>query len=152
MHILFKIINFVILFGGIGFLGRKMIKNMFGGRREKIGQSLVEADEARDQAKNLIRDKEAAVETLKKCTNLKLLLVTYGVLTEQQVEELREALPDARIYLKDSEVDQVWRGDKSFFDMRDAIHMYYIDWNGNEIPVNPYTGEENQYRDTNPFV
>ncbi|MBQ7736584.1 MAG: hypothetical protein IJT62_01970 [Oscillospiraceae bacterium] len=99
-----------------------------------------------------IRDKEAAVETLKKCTNLKLLLVTYGVLTEQQVEELREALPDARIYLKDSEVDQVWRGDKSFFDMRDAIHMYYIDWNGNEIPVNPYTGEENQYRDTNPFV
>ncbi len=99
-----------------------------------------------------IRDKEVAVETLKKCTNLKLLLVTYGVLTEQQVEELREALPNARIYLKDSEVDQVWRGDKSFFDMRDAIHMYYIDWNGNEIPVNPYTGEENQYRDTNPFV
>ena len=99
-----------------------------------------------------IHDKEGTVETLKKCTNLKLLLVTYGVLTGKQVEELRQALPEARIYLTQSEVDQVWRGDKSFFDMRDAIHMYYIDWNGNEIPVNPYTGEENQYRDTNPFV
>ena len=35
-EIVYRIINFVILFGALGFACRKMIKNMFGGRREKM--------------------------------------------------------------------------------------------------------------------
>lgn len=52
-EIVYRIINFVILFGALGFACRKMIKNMFGGRREKISRELAEAEDAKERAKSL---------------------------------------------------------------------------------------------------
>ena len=40
---------------------------------------------------------------------------------------------------------------KSYFDMRDAMHMYYMDGVGNKVLYNPYTGERSKYEDTDPF-
>lgn len=59
-EIIYRIINFVILFGTLGFFCRNMIKNMFRGRREKISRELSEAEEARQQAKSLTGDIENA--------------------------------------------------------------------------------------------
>ena len=59
-EIVYRIINFVILFGALGFACRKMIKNMFGGRREKISRELAEAEDAKERAKSLQGDMESA--------------------------------------------------------------------------------------------
>ena len=60
MDIVYKIINFVILFGTLLFLCRNMIKNMFQGRQEKLADEIKEAEQAREQAKSLGDDMEAA--------------------------------------------------------------------------------------------
>ena len=59
-EIVFKVINFIILFGALGYICRNLIKNMFRGRREKIGEELSEAEKARNKAKSLEKDIAAA--------------------------------------------------------------------------------------------
>lgn len=39
-------------------------------------------------------------------------------------------------------VSKGWRDVKEYFDMRDALNMYYMDENGNTIRENPYRQEE----------
>ena len=64
MEIVFKIINFLILFGALAFIcvKKNLLKNMFGGRRDRVISELDESEKARDQAK-LIR---ADIEQTKK--------------------------------------------------------------------------------------
>lgn len=59
-EIIYRIINFVILFGALGFLCRNMIKNMFRSRRDKISNELREAEEAKEKARSLENDIEDA--------------------------------------------------------------------------------------------
>ena len=55
-EIVFRIINFVILFGALGFFCRNMIKNMFKGRKDSISNELAESEKAKDKAKSLEKD------------------------------------------------------------------------------------------------
>lgn len=96
-------------------------------------------------------DKQETMDILKQMTQLKLLLITVDQFTYAQYLELSEALPNTHIIFTENVVDKDWRGAKGYFDMRDALHMYYMDDGGNSVPVNPYTGEPNKYPETNPF-
>lgn len=62
MEIVFKIINFLILFGALVLIGKKtgLIKNIFGGRRQKVCNELDAAQKAQDNAKKLSEDIEKA--------------------------------------------------------------------------------------------
>ena len=95
----------------------------------------------------------ADIETLTAMPWLERLYIGANMYRDEQIAALREALPNTRIEILSGEntVGQGWREDKSYFDMRDAMHMYYMDEDGNEAPVNPYTGEPTKYPDTDPF-
>lgn len=96
---------------------------------------------------------ESDIETLTAMPWLERLYIGENMYSAEQIEALRAALPDTRIEILSGEntVGKGWREDKSYFDMRDALHMYYMDGNGDTVPVNPYTGQESPYGDTNPF-
>ena len=53
---LYSLINFLILFGALFFLLRKMIPKIFRSRREKIGEELRTAEDARGEAARLETD------------------------------------------------------------------------------------------------
>ena len=53
---LYSLINFLILFGALFLITRKMIAKMFRSRQEKIGQDLQSADDARKEAERLTED------------------------------------------------------------------------------------------------
>lgn len=65
-EILFAIINFVILFGALFLITRKMIVKMFRGRKDAIAQQLAESEQAKQQAETLradmARTEEAAAQ------------------------------------------------------------------------------------------
>lgn len=62
MELVFKIINFIILFGALAFICVKtgLLKNIFGKRRESVINELNEAEKMRDKAKSLNADIEKA--------------------------------------------------------------------------------------------
>ena len=84
---------------------------------------------------------------------LKRLYIGGNMYNDEQMARLREALPDTQIivHLSPEWFAQRWREAEIYFEMRDALHMYYIDDDGNHVPYNPYTGEPSQYDDTDPF-
>lgn len=96
---------------------------------------------------------EADIETLCKMKQLKRLYIGGNMYNDEQMARLREALPDTQIivHLSPEWFAQRWREAEIYFEMRDALHMYYIDDDGNHVPYNPYTGEPSQYDDTDPF-
>lgn len=61
-EILFAIINFVILFGALFLITRKMIAKTFRSRKEQIAQQLAEAEQAKQQAEALHADMARAEE------------------------------------------------------------------------------------------
>ena len=60
MDIVFKLINFVILFGALILIGRKMVVKMFSGHRQKVLDALSRSDQAKQKAMTLDSDLEAA--------------------------------------------------------------------------------------------
>lgn len=81
---------------------------------------------------------------LSQMTWLDRLWLSNNMFSEDQVQTLRDALPDTEImviYTLDC-VSKGWRDVKEYFDMRDALNMYYMDENGNTIRENPYRQEE----------
>lgn len=96
---------------------------------------------------------EADVQTLCKMTWLKRLYLGGNMYNEEQMKRLYDSLPNTQIVIHNSpEWEQNrWREAEIYFEMRDALHMYYIDDDGNHVPYNPYTGEPSQYDDTDPF-
>lgn len=96
---------------------------------------------------------EADIETLCKMKQLKRLYIGGNMYNDEQMARLHEALPDTQIivHLSPEWFAQRWREAEIYFEMRDALHMYYIDDDGNHVPYNPYTGEPSQYDDTDPF-
>ncbi|MBQ9046082.1 MAG: F0F1 ATP synthase subunit alpha [Oscillospiraceae bacterium] len=57
---LFSLINFLILFGALFFITRKMIKRMFAGRRDQIAEDLQDAADCEQEAERLGADIAAA--------------------------------------------------------------------------------------------
>lgn len=96
---------------------------------------------------------EADVQTLCKMTWLKRLYLGGNMYNEEQMQRLRDSLSNTQIVIHNSPewFAQRWREAEIYFEMRDALHMYYIDDDGNHVPYNPYTGEPSQYDDTDPF-
>lgn len=101
-----------------------------------------------------VRDAEADLDTLMHMTWLERLWISYNMYRDDQIEALKEALPDTQvqvIYTTDC-VSQGWRnGSEEYFNMRDALHMYYLDDDSNHVYINPYTNQPSQYDDTDPF-
>jgi F-type H+-transporting ATPase subunit b len=64
--ILWMVLNFVILFGGLWYFIKKPVKKAFGDRRQKIADDIAKSDEAKAQAAGLSaemeKDKSAAEE------------------------------------------------------------------------------------------
>ena len=101
-----------------------------------------------------VRDAEADLDTLMQMTWLERLWISYNMYRDDQIEALKAALPDTQvqvIYTTDC-VSQGWRnGSEEYFNMRDALHMYYLDDDSNHVYINPYTNQPSQYDDTDPF-
>ena len=58
-RLLYGLINFAILAGGLGLVGRKLLPKIFGGRRREIESELKAADEAPARAEEVLRGLEA---------------------------------------------------------------------------------------------
>ena len=101
-----------------------------------------------------VRDAEADLDTLMHMTWLERLWISSNMYRDDQIEALKAALPDTQvqvIYTTDC-VSQGWRnGSEEYFNMRDALHMYYLDDDSNHVYINPYTNQPSQYDDTDPF-
>ena len=81
---------------------------------------------------------------------LKRLYISVGMVSEENIEKLRELLPDTKICVA-YDIAQAtamgWRYDESYYDMRDLLGMFYMgDFggrqysktiNGEEIPLDP---------------
>ena len=102
-----------------------------------------------------VRDAESDLEVLSSMTWLERLWISYNMYSEEQVAALREALPNTQIVVIETLdcVSMGWRDDsEEYYNMRDALHMYYINEAGDSVTYNPFTGERSQYEDTNPFL
>ena len=74
-------------------------------------------------------------ETLRQMTWLKRLWCSGTNMSRAQVQALREALPDTEIWCKagDESTGSTWRFHESYYEMRDAFHMYYMDIEGHRV-------------------
>ena len=74
-------------------------------------------------------------ETLRQMTWLKRLWCSGCNLSRKQIQALREELPDTEIWCKagDESTGSTWRFDESYYEMRDAFHMYYMDIEGRRV-------------------
>ena len=93
------------------------------------------------------------MEVLSQMTQLEHLYIGGNMYSDEQVQFLRDSLPNTEIVINTGPETGAfgWREMKSYFDMRDAMHMYYMDGVGNKVLYNPYTGERSKYEDTDPF-
>ncbi len=75
-------------------------------------------------------------ETLRQMKSLKRLWCCGTLMTEEQVNKLRQELPDCEIWDKmgDESTGGTWRYDDAYYEMRDAFHMYYMSVTGNTVP------------------
>lgn len=94
------------------------------------------------------------VEVLSQMTWLERLWVGGpAMFYDKDIAALREALPDTEIKVMYTYEVTIggWRSAEEYFNMRDALHMYYMTDRGHTVVYNPYTGERSQYEWTNPF-
>ena len=93
------------------------------------------------------------LEQLRQMTWLERLWLGGNMFSEGQVNELRQALPNTEIKVVygDNTLEGGWRGAEEYFNMRDALHMYYMTDDGQTALYNPYTGERSRYEWTDPF-
>ena len=91
MEIVFKVINFIILFGALAFICVKtgLLKKIFGDRREQVIDEIDAADKARDKAKMLNAD----IEKAKLLNEEKKTAIMQGA--EQQAEINAKAVAEA---------------------------------------------------------
>ena len=74
-------------------------------------------------------------ETLRQMTWLKRLWCSGTRMSRKQLKALREELPDTEIWCLtgDESTGSTWRYSESYYEMRDAFHMYYMDIRGNRV-------------------
>ena len=56
-------------------------------------------------------------------------------MSKAQLAALREELPDCEIWCRtgDESTGSTWRYSESYYEMRDAFHMYYMGITGNQV-------------------
>ena len=74
-------------------------------------------------------------ETLRQMTWLKRLWCSGTRMSRDQLASLKEELPDCEIWCRrgDESTGSTWRYSESYYEMRDAFHMYYMDIEGNAV-------------------
>ena len=74
-------------------------------------------------------------ETLRQMKSLRRLWICGTLMSKEQVASLREELPDCEIWDKegDDSTGSTWRYADSYYEMRDAFHMYYMSGEGNTV-------------------
>ena len=74
-------------------------------------------------------------ETLRQMTWLKRLWCSGTRMSKAQLASLKEELPDCEIWCLrgDESTGSTWRYSESYYEMRDAFHMYYMDIRGNAV-------------------
>ena len=74
-------------------------------------------------------------ETLRQMTWLKRLWCSGTRMSRAQLASLKEELPDCEIWCLrgDESTGSTWRYSESYYEMRDAFHMYYMDIQGNAV-------------------
>ena len=74
-------------------------------------------------------------ETLRQIKSLKRLWCCGTQLSNDQLAALQEELPDCEIWSKpgDESTGSTWRYSDSYYEMRDAFHMYYMSATGNTV-------------------
>ena len=74
-------------------------------------------------------------ETLRQMTWLKRLWCSGTRMSKAQLSALKEELPDCEIWCLrgDESTGSTWRYSESYYEMRDAFHMYYMDIMGNPV-------------------
>ena len=74
-------------------------------------------------------------ETLRQMTWLKRLWCSGTRMSKAQLAALREELPDCEIWCRtgDESTGSTWRYSESYYEMRDAFHMYYMGITGNQV-------------------
>ena len=74
-------------------------------------------------------------ETLRQMKSLKRLWCCGTLMSREQLEALQEELPDCEIYAKEGgeSTGSTWRYSDSYYEMRDAFHMYYMSAEGNTV-------------------
>ena len=91
MELLFKIINFLILFGALALICKKtnLLKNIFGGRRDRVLGELDEADKALEKAKAIKTDVEQAKKQGEE--KKKAIMLDAEAAADKNAKEIAEA-------------------------------------------------------------
>lgn len=89
------------------------------------------------------------IEVLCAMPQLKRLFLAGGSYTREQKDRLRAALPDTELVevFAQPTVGWGWRDCPEYYEMRDALHIFWMDGDGNTVLVNPYTGKRSDYED-----
>ena len=88
---LFAVINFVILFGALFLITRKMIVRMFRERKEKIAQELEQSHQAEQEAQRLDQDVAQAQDQARQQEDALLAETRAQVAQNSQEAEMRRA-------------------------------------------------------------
>ena len=96
----------------------------------------------------IVTNRDNLYETLRQMKWLKRLWCSGAGLTKDQLASLREELPDTEIWCRngDESTGSTWRYSESYYEMRDAFHMYYMDITGNRTKRLDAEGLENMHK------
>ncbi len=100
--------------------------------------------ESLDVAFTAFPDRQKNFEVFSQMTWLQRLWISPAQFTETQLEQLREALPDTEIYICTYIGDRcggTWRENERYFEMRDALQMWYMGTYGGIINRKLVDGE-----------
>ena len=87
-------------------------------------------------------------ETLRQMKWLKRIWCSGTRMTRAQLKSLREELPDCEIWCRtgDESTGSTWRYSESYYEMRDAFHMYYMDIRGHRVDRLDEAGLEKMHK------
>ena len=94
---------------------------------------------------NYYTDPQTNYEVFSQMKQLKRLYFSTGMVSEENIEKLREDLPDTEICVisnPDEATGHGWRYDESYYEMRDLLGMYYMGDYGGRQYTKIIDGEE----------
>ena len=76
-------------------------------------------------------DREITYQTILEMPWLERLWYSYGEFTDEQLEEIQKNNPDLMLHMmtNGNACENPWRFDADYYDMRDAMNMFYMDEN-----------------------
>lgn len=106
---LWRIFNFTIFAGIIYLLARKAVRGFFTGRRQRIQESIEEAERIRDEAREKLREYEAKLEK----ASQEIVGITEMIRNQGELEK-NKIIEDARVAAEKMKEDAGARIDQEF--------------------------------------